>query len=122
MVTIRASEQGLIQIDRARRRKGWLKQSEVWCRMAQTSRATLKRFWRSDAIEQGTFIAICQAVGLADWEAIAASDDVPHTLHLDLNAMPDVPMFIGRTAELAQLTEWSRKCRLIVLWGMGGIG
>jgi hypothetical protein len=122
MVTIRASEQGLLQIDRARRRKGWLKQSEIWCRLGQTSRATLKRFWRRDAIDQGTFIAICQAVGIADWQAIAQSDDAPSELYLDLSAMPDIPMFWGRTAELAQLTDWAKQCRLIVLWGMGGIG
>ncbi|WNZ47655.1 hypothetical protein Q2T42_07395 [Leptolyngbya boryana CZ1] len=122
MVTIRASEQGLLQIDRARRRKGWLKQSEIWCRMAQTSRATLKRFWRCEAIEQGTFIAICQAVGLSDWEAICESDQGANELHLCLSAMPDVPIFLGRTADLVQLTEWAKRCRLIVLWGMGGIG
>jgi hypothetical protein len=51
MVTIRASELGIIQIDRARRRKGWLEQSEIWCRTAHTSRATLKRFWRRELID-----------------------------------------------------------------------
>jgi hypothetical protein len=71
MVTIRASEPGIIQIDRARRRKGWLKQSEIWCRMAHTSRATLKRFWRREPIDQGAFIAIYQAVGIEEWEAMA---------------------------------------------------
>ncbi|MGI0491625.1 NB-ARC domain-containing protein [Alkalinema pantanalense CENA528] len=122
MVTIRASEQGLIQVDRARRRKGWLKQSEIWCRLAQTSRATLKRFWRREAIDQGTFIAICQAAGIQDWEAIAQSDVRPTEQHLCLGMMPDVPMFLGRAAEMAQLTDWSQTCRLIALWGMGGMG
>jgi NB-ARC domain len=122
MATIQASEPGIVQIDQARRRKGWLKQSEIWCRLAQTSRATLKRFWRGEAIETGTFIAICQAVGINDWEAIAQFDRDSENLHLCLGAMPDVPAFLGRTTELAQLTQWSQQCRLITLWGMGGIG
>jgi GTPase SAR1 family protein len=122
MLTLCASQPGLLQIDRARRRKGWLKQSEIWCRMAQTSRATLKRFWRGEAIDQGTFIAICEAVGLKDWEAIAAEDQPAKPLQLRLEMMPDVPMFLGRSAELGRLTEWSDRCRLIVLWGMGGMG
>jgi NB-ARC domain len=123
MVTVRASRQGLIQVDRARRRKGWLKQSEIWCRLAQTSRATLKRFWRREAIEHGTFIALCQTVGLVDWEAIAELDQEPAwKLQLCLNEMPDVSLFLGRVAELSQLTDWSQQSRLIVIWGMGGMG
>ncbi len=122
MATIQASEAGIAQIDQARRRKGWLKQSEIWCRMAQTSRATLKRFWRGEAIETGTFIAICQAVGISDWAAISQFDQVSGNLHLCLGAMPDVSIFLGRTIELAQLTQWSQQCRLITLWGMGGVG
>jgi hypothetical protein len=122
MSTLRASETGLLEIDRTRRRRGWLKQSEIWCRMAQTSRATLKRFWRGEAIDQGTFIAICEAVGLNDWEAIAAEEQPAKPLQLRLEMMPDVPMFLGRSVELGRLTDWSDRCRLIVLWGMGGMG
>jgi hypothetical protein len=120
MATIRISEPGLLQVDRARRKKGWLKQAEIWCQMAQTSRATLKRFWRREAIEQGTFIAICAAVGITDWESVAAAVGISQIL--DLSTMPDVAVFFGRTAELQQLTDWSQQCRLITLWGIGGIG
>lgn len=135
MGTVRASQQGLLQVDQARRRKGWLKQSDGWCRLAQTSRATLKRFWRCEAIEQGTFVALCQAVGLPDWETIAELNPLPplqpsHTsqpptpekLRLCLNEMPDVSLFLGRAAELSQLTDWSHRARLIVVWGLGGLG
>ncbi|MDF5728487.1 MAG: NACHT domain-containing protein [Rhizonema sp. PD38] len=122
MVTIRASEQGLIQVDQVRRRRGWDKQSAIWYSMVPTSRATLKRFWRGEAIEQGTFIAICQAVGITDWEAIAESDDVVHELLLCLDTMPDVPLFFGRTDALAHLTNLSSQCRVIVIWGFNGIG
>jgi hypothetical protein len=120
MATIRASEPGLLQVDRARRKKGWLKQAEMWCQMAQTSRATLKRFWRREAIDQCTFIAICSAVGIADWEPLAAVTDTSQIL--ELSTMPDVSVFFGRATELRQLTAWSQQCRLIALWGIGGIG
>lgn len=121
MVSIRASGPGLIAIDGARRQRGWTKQAELWCQTAHTSRATLKRFWRGEAIDQGTFIAICQAVGLP-WQEIAQTVAVRPRQSLDLRMMPDVPIFWGRDAELALLTDWSRRCRLITLWGLGGIG
>ncbi len=122
MVTIRASEPGIIQIDRARRRKGWLKQSEIWCRAAHTSRATLKRFWRREPIDQGACIAIYQAVGIEEWEAMVEVEGFATQMKMDLSAMPDVPVFFGRSSELKNLTDWSAECRLIALWGMGGIG
>jgi hypothetical protein len=122
MVTIRISEPGLLQVDRARLRKGWLKQSEIWYLSAYTTRATLKRFWRREAIEQGTFIEICAAVGITNWESLVATSLIPDLLQLDLNAMPDVSVFFGRTAELQQLTAMSKECRIIVVWGIGGIG
>jgi hypothetical protein len=76
MVTIRASEPGLIQVDRARRRKGWLKQSEIWCRTAHTSRATLKRFWRREPLLP--FINL--------WEAMAEVEAFASEMNMDLSA------------------------------------
>jgi NB-ARC domain len=122
MVTIRASEPGIMQVDRARRQMGWLKQSEIWCRAAHTSRATLKRFWRREPIDQGAFIAICQAVGIEEWEEIAEVAAFANQIEMDLSAMPDASVFFGRSIELKNLTNWSAECRLIALWGMGGIG
>jgi hypothetical protein len=119
---MRASGPGLLIIDQARRLRGWNKQSEIWCHKAHTSRATLKRFWRGESIDQGTFIAICQAVGVSDWAKIAQVGAPAQSQHLELSTMPDVPVFWGRTRELDQLTDWSRQCRLIALWGLGGIG
>ncbi len=42
----------------------------------------------------------------------------------DLGDAPDVSMFYGRTAELALLQDWivGDKCRLITVFGVGGIG
>ncbi|NJL39275.1 MAG: hypothetical protein HC899_22875 [Leptolyngbyaceae cyanobacterium SM1_4_3] len=70
-VSISASEAGLQIVDHARRKKGWTKYEEAWYQIALTSRATLKRFWAREAIRQEIFIAICQVVGIEDWETIA---------------------------------------------------
>jgi len=42
----------------------------------------------------------------------------------DWGEAPDVDLFYGRTAELAQLKQWilADSCRLVALLGMGGIG
>jgi|GEM_PF-1815111 len=70
--TLKASKQGLEIVDRARRRKGWTKtRSLSWWQAAHTSQASLRRFWRGIAIDRETFIAICLAVGLNDWQSIA---------------------------------------------------
>ena len=71
-VTIRASKQGLDIVDKARRKKGWKATAAVWLNTAQTSLATLKRFRTGTAIQQDTFIRICQAVGV-NWENVVDS-------------------------------------------------
>ena len=68
--SIRASKQGLEIIDKARSKKRWGRQSVVWCKDANTTQATLKRFWRNLPIDRETFIKICNTVGV-DWEKIA---------------------------------------------------
>jgi hypothetical protein len=42
----------------------------------------------------------------------------------DLSQAPDVSVFYGRTEELTTLEQWivTDRCRLVALWGMGGIG
>ena len=42
----------------------------------------------------------------------------------DWDRAPDVSIFFGRVAELATLKHWiqSASCRLVILWGIGGIG
>lgn len=144
--SIKASQQGLERVDRARHRKGWTKtRTMAWWQDAHTSQATLRRFWRGIAIESGSFAAICHAVGISDWEAIADLDpveevDLPMPVAQPLSAIPDpasgnsnredwgeapdIPSFHGRAEELCQLESWMVKdgCKLIVLSGMGGIG
>ena len=144
--SIKASQQGLERVDRARHRKGWTKtRTMAWWQDALTSQATLRRFWRGIAIERASFAAICHAVGISDWEAIADLDTVeevdiptemvslpspipdppsPNSNREDWGEAPDVPSFHGRTEELGQLESWMVKdrCKLILLLGMGGIG
>lgn len=69
--SIRASERGLELVDIARRKKGWNKTAASWYDAAEVSRSTLDRFWRRKPIRQEIFVAICEAVGITDWESIA---------------------------------------------------
>ena len=68
--TIGSSTEGLERVDAARRKKGWTKYAQVWADLAQTSPATLRRFWAGVRIRTETFRSICEAVGIDDWEAI----------------------------------------------------
>lgn len=68
--SLRASQQGLEIINRARYKKGWKKQVTVaWWETANTSQATLKRFWLKKPIDRQAFMGICEAVGV-NWETV----------------------------------------------------
>lgn len=74
--TLRAAEEGLQLVDRARKSRGWTRTTTLrWWEEAHTTQATLRRFWRRIAIERETFIDICRAVGITNWEAIADLSD-----------------------------------------------
>jgi hypothetical protein len=129
--TLRASIAGLERVDRARRKKGWTKTvTLVWWQTAMTTRATLKRFWRRMPVQKETFIDICEAVGISDWQDIVAdwsisgSEPEPEVLSQDWGEAPDVSTFYGRTEELAQLQTWvvPENGRLISIIGSTGIG
>jgi hypothetical protein len=128
----KASTEGLAIVDRARKRRGWTKTSTAcWWQDAHTSRATLRRFWRGERIQQEAFVAICEAVGISNWQAIA---ELPESLETGLPALtsplmdwdeaPDIEKFYGRDRELSQLEQWIRKdnCKLIAIVGIAGIG
>lgn len=129
--SLKASTAGLAIVDKARLRLGWTKTSTArWWQDAHTSRATLRRFWQGDRIQREIFIAICQAVGITNWEAIADSSelhleiiaDIP-TPYLDWNEAPDVESFYGRNQELTQLEQWIEAgCKLVMIVGIAGIG
>jgi hypothetical protein len=74
--SVRASEEGLKRVDRARRRMGWTKtRSKVWWLEANVAQATLRRFWKQRISLDG-FIAICKAVGIDDWQEIVNWSDL----------------------------------------------
>ncbi|MBD2438467.1 NB-ARC domain-containing protein [Nostoc sp. FACHB-110] len=130
--SLKASTTGLAIVEKARKRLGWTKTSTArWWQDAHTSRATLRRFWQGDRIQHEIFIAICQAVGIQDWQSIADISDAdseiilePSKPYLDWYEAPDVESFFGRNLELEQLEEWiiSDRYKLITIVGIAGIG
>jgi DNA polymerase III delta prime subunit len=120
--TLRASKQGLEIVDRARKKKGWTVTAKSWCDAAQTSVATLKRFRRGLPIQQDVFIAICEAVGIQNWEEIV--DDSPQA---QTDSRPEFSQYddawVGRDQLVADLSEKLRGTyRLLILVGITGIG
>ncbi len=64
------SAHGIKTVDAFRKLKGWKKLDEDWAELAGVSTTTLRRFWEGRYIRQGYFKAICQAVGVENWEAL----------------------------------------------------
>ena len=128
--SVRASAKGLAIANQARQRRGWTKTSTArWWQDAHTSRATLRRFWRGERIQQDAFIAICQAVGLEDWQTIAevSSQAAPAPAansRIDWGEAPDIEQFYGREPECQQLQHWvlATTTKLINISGLGGSG
>jgi predicted kinase len=88
---LRASEEGLKIIDMVRRNLGWNKSEDTWCKVALTSKATLRRFWAQNRIRRETFIDICKAVGINNWEDIIERNDIKQTELLLAAAIADIP-------------------------------
>ncbi|MBD2211502.1 NACHT domain-containing protein [Nostoc linckia FACHB-104] len=129
--SLRASTAGLIIVDKARQRLGWTKTSTArWWQDAHTSRATLRRFWQGDRIQREIFIAICEAVGITDWNAIADASGLESEIiadfsqpYIDWHDAPDVESFYGRNQELQQLEQWILGgCKVVTIVGIAGIG
>jgi hypothetical protein len=58
--------------------KGWNRTDDRWLAAAgDISRATLNRFLKGDAVKQATFMAICQAVGIEQWQQIRQAGAEP---------------------------------------------
>lgn len=120
--SLKASEEGLKLVEKARNQKGWNKQASVWLDQAGVSRETLKRFRGGIAIERDKFISICQVVGI-DYQKVVDFDPVLCNSHF-WGSAPDVEFFCSRKTELTTLTRWiiDDKCRLIGITAMGGMG
>ncbi len=89
---LRASEEGLKIIDMVRRNFGWNKSEDTWCKAALTSKATLRRFWAQNRIRRETFIDICKAVGINNWEDIIERNDIKQTELLLAAAIADIAL------------------------------
>jgi len=89
---LRAPEEGLKIIDMVRLNLGWNKSEDTWCKAALTSKATLRRFWAQNRIRRETFIYICQAVGINNWEDIIEGNDIKKTELLLAAAIADIPL------------------------------
>jgi NB-ARC domain len=131
--TLRASSEGLKKVDRARLKKGWARTiSGAWFEDAKIARATLVRFWTPKHVRKETFINICAAVGITDWQEIVdwsaepdpESESAVAVLNQDWGEAPDVSNFCGRTDELNQLKKWisENNCHLISVVGGEGVG
>ncbi|NJR75663.1 MAG: ATP-binding protein [Scytonema sp. CRU_2_7] len=114
--SVRASTRGLEIVEQARQRKGWNKYADIWYQAAHTSQATLKRFWGAkEPIQKDTFIKICEAVGLTNWQDIVEHSQIPIT-------EPDTD-FVGREEAIAQLNNMVKGgAKIIVIQGEGGVG
>ncbi|HBK64448.1 MAG TPA: LuxR family transcriptional regulator, partial [Cyanobacteria bacterium UBA11166] len=130
-MVLKASVQGLEIVDKARKKKGWTKTVTVaWWQDALTTQATLRRFWRGIPIQSESFMNICHAVGISNWQDIVdkITDEEGESLEIsyqeDWGEAPQLSTFYGRTEELTQLQEWivNDRCRLVAFLGMGGIG
>jgi len=127
-----ASKFGLEIIDRARKNKGWNKDSPIWIDSANellkdtlngsVSRSTLQRFWRKKAVRQENFEAICKAVGIKNWEAIVDRTPTQQPLsYMDFSVYDDA--WVGRESLIQQLSDrLQSSCRVLLLVGITGIG
>lgn len=114
MASLKLSAEGFQILERARRQKRWDKAAEVLCSDALTSKATLRRFWAKQPIQHDTFIRICQALGIENWEEVVdrtsenripgnktEEAQIPNPLSFALpEKLPPVRNFAGRIPEL----------------------
>jgi AAA ATPase domain len=121
-VSLKASKEGLEIVDRERRKKGWQATAVAWYSVAKTSEATLKRFRRKIPIQQDVFVAICQAVGIENWEEIVDNTPTMQTAsYMDFSVYDDT--WVGRDSLIQQLSDrLQSSCRVLLLVGITGIG
>jgi len=117
MDTVRASIQGLEKVDKLRKKRDWSKTEDAWWQLANSSLATLKRFWRRIPIQEAAFINICEAVGLHNWEEIVDNSPIQHSDKISYYG------WVGRSQLITQLTaKLQGACRVLILSGITGIG
>ena len=121
--SLRTTQQALDDIvDPARVRKRWNQQDDQWADAADVSVKTLQRFWRCEPIYRANFIAICQAIELEDWKAIAdlTPSSVPSVSGPGVYGQATWVERLGVTASLLEVLQSS--CRVVAIAGITGIG
>ncbi|MCL1471052.1 ATP-binding protein [Argonema antarcticum] len=121
-MSIRASIKGLETVDKLRKKKNWRKDASKWADDANTSPATLKRFWRRLPIQESAFIAICKGVGLENWEEIVDKSPVQQKLQIS-PYLDRENRWVARSQLITQLSaKLQGACRVLILTGITGIG
>ena len=88
------------------------------------ARSTVQNFLNGKPVDYLNFVEISEQLGL-DWQEIANfTDEQVQIDKQDWGDVPDVFTFYGRIQELNILNQWivADRCRLVTLWGLGGIG
>ena len=130
--SVRASKEGLKIIDLARSKKGWNKDAPAWIvaandllkdtKKGSVSRSTLNRFWKPQPIRQENFVAICQAVGVENWEEIV-DENPSQKQSLPDNFFAYDSSWVGRDKLITDLSQkLHNSCRFLLILGLTGIG
>jgi tetratricopeptide (TPR) repeat protein len=128
--SLKATQQALDDIiDPARIRKRWNKHDQQWIDVAVVSIKTLQRFWRREPIYKANFIAICQAIDIEDWKAIADCSAQSSYQEQSLSAGAPHPSvyhsdtWVERDSLIDDLlSKLKGQTRLLWLTGISGVG
>ncbi|HEY9797173.1 MAG TPA: tetratricopeptide repeat protein, partial [Leptolyngbyaceae cyanobacterium] len=129
--SLQATQQALDDlIDPARIRKGWKnKHDEKWADAAKVSLKTLQRFWNRELIRRANFIAICQAIDIEDWKAIADCSAQSSQQEQSLSAGAPHPSVYHSDTWVERdlliddlLSKLKGQTRLLWLTGISGVG
>jgi hypothetical protein len=72
---LRLSIAGLAKVEAAIRKKKWKKQQYEWYAEAGSSLPVLKRFLGRQVVGKEIFIALCEVVGIENWQEVVADED-----------------------------------------------
>jgi NB-ARC domain len=145
VATLKASTPGLLRIKQRRSERGWTIDDPQWLVVASQqllpqvewyeggpfapgiSEATWKRFLAGRPVATPTFKIFCHLLDLPWEDVVDRPPDAVQRLQSPqsptFSPIPDLTTFYGRTAELAALSQAiTQDCRILTLWGMGGIG
>ncbi|NER33867.1 MAG: hypothetical protein F6J93_07430 [Oscillatoria sp. SIO1A7] len=68
MTSYRLSNEGKVEIKQAQAKSRWTR--EFWSSKAYVSVSTLRRFLSGNPVSSENFIALCEAIGIEDWQSL----------------------------------------------------